>query len=178
MRAAGQFGTNRGPITVKVTRKADSHELDQSDMIWNVFMGLNRVGFSSCRCLSPENYHVSTFRFGYVFAPIDRLNLSCSMSYMPDFATSIFIPVSHFVTARLHDAARKLHFNFRHDYNTFPSTPFGRSPITGTFITIRSALLYVRSADQSCDPCYRHSPYCQLEMNNWGRKNNPDDLRH
>lgn len=49
MRAAGQFGTNRGPITVKVTRKADSHELDQSDMIWNVFMGLNRVGFSSCR---------------------------------------------------------------------------------------------------------------------------------
>lgn len=46
MHAAGQSGTTRGSITVKVTIQADSHELDQSDTIWNVFMGLNRIDFS------------------------------------------------------------------------------------------------------------------------------------
>lgn len=49
MGATGQFGANKGPITAKVTRKADSLELDQSDTIGDVFMGLNRIGFSSCR---------------------------------------------------------------------------------------------------------------------------------
>jgi hypothetical protein len=29
-----------------VTRKADSHELDQSDTTWNVFMSFNLIGFS------------------------------------------------------------------------------------------------------------------------------------
>ncbi|KAI3582632.1 hypothetical protein IWW34DRAFT_905169 [Fusarium oxysporum f. sp. albedinis] len=42
----GSVWDDQGSITVKVTRKADSHELDQSDTIWNVFIGLNRIDFS------------------------------------------------------------------------------------------------------------------------------------